>query len=177
MVFRNKTWWDKTFIFEAFLYPLIHKSKVREWFGFITSHAQWHRHKKPVLKHSRIPTLHFWFGFWTSTWIIWLMQCSFQDKSVRHPPIDSRAVRSWNSFLIDAVTQMRLLRGQKWNIIHEFNRDSLCDKEDEENQGAAQEKHKGCLRLGSCLTFTFLSQLFLGKAAISWLPPHVGFWH
>lgn len=41
--------------------------------------------------------------------------------------------------------------------------DSLCDKEDEENQGAAQEKHKGCLRLGSCLTFTFLSQLFFGK--------------
>lgn len=101
------------------------------------------------------------------------MQCNFQDKSVRHPPIDSCAVGSWNSFLIDAVTWVRLARSQKlnmiheMNMIHELNMDSLGDKEDEEKQGAAQEKHKGCLALGSCLTFTFLSQLFLRRAAIS----------
>lgn len=65
------------------------------------------------------------------------MQCSFQDKSVRHPPIDPQAVGSWNSFLIDAVTQMGLVRSQKLNMIHESNMDSLCDKEHEENQGAA----------------------------------------
>lgn len=94
------------------------------------------------------------------------MQCSFQDKSVRKPPIDPQAVGSWNSFLIDAVTQKSLVRSQKLNMIHESNMDSLGDK-DEENQGAAPEKHKGCLGLGSCLTFTFLSQLSLGRAAIS----------
>lgn len=44
------------------------------------------------------------------------------------PPIDSHAEGSWNSFLIDAVTQMRLVRGQKLNMIHEFNMDSVWQR-------------------------------------------------
>lgn len=59
-------------------------------------------------------------------------------KSVKHPPMNFPAVASQNSFLIDAVTSVRLVKSQKFNMI---SMDYLCYK-DEKKQGASCEKYK-----------------------------------